>query len=97
MNTKNIYTIKEMLKEIEYANKINKLCNNSHKNYILLKDNYNVYKLFYDWKSYKKFICEYFQKEYQTQLINKILDLSEFINTIIINNITYFIYLDSEL
>ena len=97
MDTKNIYTIKEILKAIEQANKTNKLCNNQHKNYILLKDNYNVYEIFYDWKSYKKFICKYFIKEYQQQFINKTLDLSELTNTIKINNITYFIYLDSEI
>lgn len=97
MNTKNIYTIKEILKEIEHTNKINTLCNNQHKNYILLKDNYNVYEIFYDWKSYKKFICEYFLKEYQQQFINKTLDLLELTNTIKINNITYFICIDSEI
>lgn len=97
MNTTNIYTIKEILKAIEQSNKTNALCNNEHKNYILLKDNYNVYKIFYDWKSYKKFIVEYFLKEYQQQFINKTLDLSELTNTIKINNITYFICIDSEI
>lgn len=97
MNTKNICTIKEILKAIEQSNKINQLCNNRHKNFILIKDSYNIYKWFYDWKSYKKFISEYFQKEYQAKFINKILDLSQLTNTITINNITYYIYLYSDL
>ena len=97
MDTKNIYTIKEILKEIEQSNRTNKLCNNRHKNFILLKDSNNIHKWFYDWKSYKKFVLIHFKKEYQTKFINKILDLSKLANTITIDDITYYIYMYSEL
>lgn len=97
MNTKNIYTIKEILKAIEQSNKINQLCNNRHKNFILIKDSNNIFKWFYDWKSYKSFINIHFQKEYQAKFINKILDLSQLTNTITIDDITYYIYMYSEI
>ena len=97
MDIKNICTIKEIFKAIEQSNKINKLCNNRHKNFILIKDSNNIYKWFYDWKSYKSFISIHFKKEYQTKFINKTIDLSKLTNTITIDDITYYIYMYSEI